>query len=243
MPLRLKNGRFISGVYHGKDGEDTMTTFLHSCYGRLQRLSRGLKGKNRLGLALLCGFFLSLVLGAAASFAQNCAGVADQVLRLHVIANSDSSFDQEVKLKVRDAVVETVSGLFAQNPGIRERNQAEDLLRRHQRQLVDSANQVLAAYDCGYEAQALFGQAYFPNRVYGSVMLPAGEYEAVCITLGQAQGRNWWCVLFPSLCIPAALEEQPELSDLLTGEQNALVEEGSHYTVKFALWEWLTSLF
>ena len=243
MPLRLKNGRFISGVYHGKDGEDTMTTFLHSCYGRHQRLSRGLKGKNRLGLALLCGFFLSLVLGAAASFAQNCAGVADQVLRLHVIANSDSSFDQEVKLKVRDAVVETVSGLFAQNPGIRERNQAEDLLRRHQRQLVDSANQVLAAYDCGYEAQALFGQAYFPNRVYGSVMLPAGEYEAVRITLGQAQGRNWWCVLFPSLCIPAALEEQPELSDLLTGEQNALVEEGSHYTVKFALWEWLTSLF
>ena len=165
------------------------------------------------------------------------------IIRLHVIANSDSSFDQEVKLKVRDAVVETVSGLLEQNPGIQQKEQAEELLRRHQQELVASANRVLKEYDCGYQAQAVFDRTYFPNRVYGSTLLPAGEYDAVRITLGQAKGHNWWCVLFPSLCIPSALESQPDMEELLSGEQQELVEEGSQYTLKFALWEWICSLF
>lgn len=194
-------------------------------------------------LALLCGFFFSVILGAGACFARDCLGISQEVLRLHVIANSDSSFDQEVKLKVRDAVVETVSGLLEQNPGIQRKEQAEELLRRHQQELVASANRVLKEYDCGYQAQAVFDRTYFPNRVYGSTLLPAGEYDAVRITLGEAKGHNWWCVLFPSLCIPSALESQPDMEELLSGEQRQLVEEGSQYTVKFALWEWLCSLF
>ena len=117
------------------------------------------------------------------------------------------------------------------------------LLGDNREQLTAAANRVLSAEGFGYTADTELCSMVFPNRVYGSKVLPAGRYDAVRVTLGQAGGQNWWCVLFPQLCIPTALADPVELEDLLTDEQAELVDNGARYELRFALWEFLVSLF
>lgn len=119
------------------------------------------------------------------------------VFRLHVIANSDSQIDQAVKLEVRDAIIEELGDM----EGAMDSVQAEAYAASHLQDLVDTANEVLQENGFEYEAEAEIGTFDFPDKTYGDVLFPAGEYRALRIKLGQAQGQNWWCVLFPPLCL------------------------------------------
>lgn len=146
----------------------------------------------------LCALLIALSVAAA-------QGVPP-VFRLHVIANSDSERDQAVKLQVRDAIIQALGEM----DGAEDREQAEAYAAGHLDELTDTANRVLAENGAGYKAEAEIGTFEFPDKEYGGVTFPAGEYRALRITLGQAEGQNWWCVLFPPLCLLEPSQSDPD---------------------------------
>lgn len=121
----------------------------------------------------------------------------DQVVRLHVIANSDSPADQAVKLRVRDAILERI----AQQPQAEDARGAYVQLSAQLPELAAAAQDTLDAAGMGYAASAQIGRFDFPARDYGGQYYPAGEYPAVRVVLGEGAGRNWWCVMYPPLCL------------------------------------------
>jgi len=121
----------------------------------------------------------------------------ENIIRLHVIANSDTEADQALKLAVRDAILAEMTPLFRQAADV---DTARRLVRENLGRLEDIARQVMRQYMADYPVQASLGRFAFPTRVYGALVLPAGNYEALRVTLGAGKGRNWWCVLFPPLC-------------------------------------------
>lgn len=125
------------------------------------------------------------------------------IIRLHVIANSDSEADQALKLKVRDAVVEYVE----QNNHSTTVDESRQFLKENKNRLEKIAEGVIAAQGYDYDANANIGVCFIPEKTYGDITFPAGNYEAMNITLGEGEGQNWWCVLFPPLCL---LEEGTE---------------------------------
>lgn len=118
-------------------------------------------------------------------------------VRLHILANSDSSEDQQLKLKVRDAVIAYLTPYVKNVSGAQE---AKEIISSHQENIVIVARKTLGENGADYPVAVQMGTFDFPVREYGSLVLPAGDYQAVRILLGQAAGQNWWCVLFPPLC-------------------------------------------
>ena len=132
---------------------------------------------------------------------------SEGILRLHVIANSDSEPDQSAKLAVRDAILplfETASSY----------EDARAYLLAHGRELQKTAEAVLESRGLDYGVQLSLGSELFPDRVYDTVAFPAGAYDALCVRLGRAEGHNWWCVLFPPLCIVSETGESVDLNDI-----------------------------
>ena len=136
----------------------------------------------------------------------------DEVLRLHIIANSDSEKAQQIKLLVRDAVLEyerTTSTALA----VTDVNDAEIQLKANGQDLLNTVRTVLNENEAPYDAQLVIGDFDFPDRVYGDKVYPSGVYRAVRILLGDAEGKNWWCVMFPPLCIVDAKDAEIESSE------------------------------
>lgn len=124
-------------------------------------------------------------------------GIAGEIIRLHVIADSDSEADQLLKLKVKDAVVTKLRGKLNKADTIEE---AREVILENMDELEKTADRVIEENGFPYKAEATMGQAVFPIKRYGDLIFPAGEYEALRIELGRAEGKNWWCVMFPTLC-------------------------------------------
>ena len=133
-------------------------------------------------------------------------------LRLHVIANSDSEFDQQIKLKVRDAV------LAASKDGVlksENASQAQEYIVEDLQTILSAANEELKRNGADYTASAEVGLFSFPDKTYGDITYPAGDYSALKISLGDSKGKNWWCVMFPPLCLSeiGALDEDYSLPE------------------------------
>lgn len=124
----------------------------------------------------------------------------DMLVRLHVIADSDSPEDQAIKLQVRDAVLEASQSLLAKCSSADE---AWDELNGHLIDFLDAASERLKEIGCDEKVSVQAGVFAFPDRDYGGVTLPAGDYRALRVIIGSGEGQNWWCVLFPNLCLPA----------------------------------------
>lgn len=192
--------------------------------------------------ALALGLVLTLILslcGFTWGFAKDCDEIRHKVLRLHVLANSDSEEDQALKLLVRDTVTETAAGLFdsAETSG-----DALEIAREKLPEIQAAAQQTVYDEGYDYEVNAYLTNMYFTTRIYDSGTLPAGMYDAVRITIGTGQGKNWWCVVFPPICVAAAGDHK-ELTDVLDEEQVDIVTEPQKYEVRFKLvelWEGLT---
>ena len=147
-------------------------------------------------LALLClGLFVML----AAAPAAHSETPAKDYIRLHILADSNSAWDQAVKLAVRDAVRAQAGALLE---GCASPEEAWSILTQQTDRLQSAADSVLSQWHCEAEASVQTGVFEFPERVYGEETVPAGSYRAVRILLGRGEGRNWWCVLYPSLCLP-----------------------------------------
>lgn len=190
--------------------------------------------RRLLGRALVCGFVLA-ALCSFFPFAAACGQLPRDVVRLHVVANSNGAEDQAVKLLVRDAVLEEAARWY-QGAGSME--EASSQLCTHLQSIAGAARQVLGEQGVGYSATAEMTEMYFPTRDYGDFRLPAGRYRTLRVTLGEGAGKNWWCVVFPSLCLPAATQEEALLT-LPEGERQ-VVEGGQEVQVKLKaveLWE------
>ena len=178
-------------------------------------------------------FLLSLC-----GFAGECDRVRGSVLRLHVLAHSDSPADQALKLKVRDAVVEAAGNAFGDAA---DAKQAETIARERLPELTAVAQAVVDQAGAPYTVSAIITDQWFDTRVYGEVTLPAGTYRAVELVLGEGEGKNWWCVLFPPLCVSAATDTT-DMADVLDSEGEAIVSGGKQYAVRFKVVEWLETL-
>lgn len=162
-----------------------------------------------LALALCMAFLFAYA--AWVSFSQQT--LADGLLRLHVIANSDSVQDQQVKLLVRDRVLELTEPLLAEAD---DQDEVRRILSAHLQQITDAAQQVLTDQGMPYQLSAQMATEYYPTREYDTFSLPAGQYTGLKIRLGAASGHNWWCVVFPPLCTDAAQAPQDKLCEQTT---------------------------
>ena len=161
--------------------------------------------------------------------------LADQIIRLHVIANSDSAADQALKLQVRDEVLLQAEDLLT---GAESPQEAASLLEDNLHVLAHTA--ALTAQEAGQPCavRVCLDETWFPTKQQGELTLPAGEYQALRVILGQGEGKNWWCVVFPSLAMPAVTETAAP-SGVFTQEAYALLtEESPSYVFRFKTLEW-----
>ena len=185
----------------------------------------------------MAAFALFLTAGMAAGTEE--AALADRVVRLHVIANSNSAEDQALKLEVRDRVLETTSALLA---GETEPQAAAVLLNQHLDDIAQTAAQEISAQGHDDRVEVRLEQTWFPTRQYQGISLPAGNYLALRVLIGAAEGHNWWCVVFPNLCLPAVSERALETSTLTPGQISLLQEEETSYVFRFKALELWQSL-
>ena len=177
-----------------------------------------------LGIGLVLSVLLSVV-----GFDARCSEIRENVLRLHVLANSDSEEDQALKLRVRDAVLKAGEEVFA---GANTEQEALQAAKENVDKLQLAAEAEIARCGYHYPVAVEVGRTRFDTRIYDTFTLPAGEYEAVRVLIGKAEGRNWWCVMFPAVCLPAA-EEPGELSDVLEDDALNIVENPDRFTFRF----------
>lgn len=193
-------------------------------------------GKDKLRLwesALLLALGGFLVLGVWLGASQRA--LAGEVLRLHVVANSDTGADQALKLEVRDRVLERACALLA---GCSDREQAQRVLSEALDQLAQAAAEAVAQAGRDYPVAVSMEDMWFPTKAYDGFSLPAGEYRALRVVIGEGGGRNWWCVVFPPLCLGAVSEPAQDALAQLPEHQTALITgEDGGYVVKFKLME------
>ncbi len=189
--------------------------------------------KNFIILTILFMIFFALT---AYSYASNVSeGLAEDIFRLHILANSDSEEDQALKLKVRDAVLEYMKTLTAD---ISDKQAVIELSKKHSNDFKKIAEQIIQENGYDYSVTIEIGNFYFPTKYYGNISLPAGNYDALKIEIGQAKGQNWWCSLFPPLCFVSVssgvVDEEGEeyLKENLSDEEFAIVS-GSSSEVEF----------
>lgn len=149
-------------------------------------------------------------------------GIAGEVFRLHVIANSDTEKDQELKLKVKTRIVEYLKEILGEDAGLEETKEA---VLTHLTEIEQEAENFIEEQGFDYPVEAVVEKTYFPEKTYGDCTFPAGEYEALKVKIGSAKGQNWWCVLYPSLCFLddtygiVTEEKKEDLKEVLTAEE------------------------
>ncbi len=159
--------------------------------------------RNRLlfyktGLFLLSFFFIfGILMNVYINTDKELADVPDKIIRLHVVANSDSPEDQQLKLQVRDEVIRRMNERFE---GIEDIDEVKSIIGKSLEEIEAVSKRTIVEKGKFYNVKAAFTTTDFPTKTYGSLTLPAGEYQALNIVIGEGEGKNWWCVMFPPLC-------------------------------------------
>lgn len=151
----------------------------------------------KLFLKSLCVAFVLTVIFSMLPFETECKEISNEVFRLHILANSDAEFDQELKLKVRDKVLEYTESLFENS---HSKEEAENAVSDNLQEICNVALKEVRNNGYDYGVTAEITNMYFTTRYYDSYTLPSGMYDALRITIGSGEGHNWWCVLYPPLC-------------------------------------------
>lgn len=173
-----------------------------------------------LGLVLIAAVFWGNIGNRKETSIQE--GIAQKIIRFHVIANSDCEEDQQVKLKVKDAVVTAMEPMLADASSVDE---VREIIQLHMDEIEQLAQETLQEEGSTAVAEAELTHCYFPVKTYGEYTFPDGEYEALRITIGAGEGKNWWCVMYPRLCFVDSLysvvpeNSKKELKKQLTDEE------------------------
>ena len=185
---------------------------------------------------MLCSVMLFIILGVMASYIYAQISKIDtfsddykeKLIRFHVLANSDSDEDQALKLKVRDEVISYLQPKLENSKTIQ---QSEKIILSEESNLMDICKETIKENGYDYDVSINLGYSKFPTKQYSSVVLPAGEYKSLKIIIGEGQGRNWWCVMFPPLCFVDEQnnvidkETDKKLKEVLTDEEYKLIVE------------------
>ena len=156
--------------------------------------------------------------------------LSNSVLRLHILANSDSKEDQELKYKVRDNIINYMNSI---TKNIYSKEDALRIAKENESEFISIAKQTIKDNGFDYDVNINFGNFYFPTKTYGDISLPAGEYDAIRIEIGESQGQNWWCVMFPPLCfvdVSSGIvpdDSKKQLKDTVSDEDFYLISNGN----------------
>lgn len=175
------------------------------------------------------------VLVSSVSFQASCKELKENILRLHIIANSDSEADQTLKLKVRDAVLSVSSEKLKSTDNI---NDAITVADGYIDEYLKAAKKVIVDNGYDYNITAEIKKTYFSTRVYDDFTLPAGEYEALQIIIGEGKGKNWWCVMYPAVCLTSAAKLDNAVSDSAA----AVAESPARFKIGFKTVEIIESI-
>lgn len=187
-------------------------------------------GKIRISIAV---GIVTAVIFSICSFAKTSEEIRSDVLRLHVIANSDSSVDQNLKLRLRDYILEEGEDIFDGSVNV------ENAVKKIEPKLAElekSAETFVKNAGFDYDVKITLSNEYFTTRTYESVTLPAGKYLALRVVIGSGEGHNWWCVMFPPMCVPAA-DKKDEIENVFTDKEIKLVESKPKYEPRFKVVE------
>lgn len=182
--------------------------------------------------ALIIIIMMFLVINTAEKEGRSLQeGISDKIIRFHVRANSDTEEDQQLKLEVRNGVMEYLEPLLSESESTDETRR---ILSENIDEIIEISEKIIIENGYAYNVDVYFNEEYFPLRKYGNAVFPSGEYEAFRIDIGDACGKNWWCVLYPAMCFVetthAVYDEEGELKSVLTDEEFEYVTD---YTVQF----------
>lgn len=196
-----------------------------------------MKRLHKIEISLAFGLIFAIVFSVA-GFGADCSTVRDNVVRLHILADSDCQADQNVKLLVRDALLESGAEIFS---GEISKEEAALALEKDKDKLIDTAKSVLLENGFDYGVTVSLVNEYFTTRTYEDYTLPAGEYLSLKVVLGKGEGHNWWCVMFPPLCLPAA-SETADIDAVLGADGARLIQSNPEYEMRFKvveIYEWI----
>ena len=191
--------------------------------------------KIGISITLILLLFLYTTINAISYVEAISTDISDSVFRLHVIANSDSNEDQSLKYKVRDNLLKYMNNICSD---CSSKQEAIDLVTEHQEEFKQVALDTIKKEGYSYNVKINIGNFEFPTKQYGDISLPAGYYDALIVEIGEAKGRNWWCVMFPSLCfidvssgiVPE--ESKEELQNILSDDEYSIISDNSDNGIK-----------
>ena len=193
---------------------------------------------SKIGIIIILSILLILYTTICAiSYVQAVStDISDSVFRLHVIANSNSDEDQNLKYKVRDNLLNYMNNICKD---CTSKEEAINIVSEHQEEFKQVALETIKNEGYSYDLKIEIGNFEFPTKQYGDISLPAGFYDALKVEIGKAEGRNWWCVMFPSLCfvdISSGIvpeESKEDLQNVLSDEEYTIISDSSNYGIKF----------
>lgn len=180
-----------------------------------------------------CIAFVLTVIYSMIPFRTECKEISDEVFRLHILANSDEDYDQQLKLKVRDKVLIYTESLFE---SAQSKEEAENLISNNLQDICNTALKEVTDNGYDYSVTAQITKMYFTTRTYESYTLPSGMYDALRITIGSGEGRNWWCVMYPSICISSEKSQDEAAKETFNDNQYDIVKN-EKYEYKFKIVE------
>ncbi len=187
---------------------------------------------KKIKISLSVGIIVAVIFSIC-SFAKTSEDIRSDVLRLHVIANSDSSVDQNLKLRLRDFILHQGKDIFDGSVNVAN---AVEKLEPRLTELEEASKAFVKRNGFDYDVKITLSDEYFTTRTYESVTLPAGKYLALRVVIGSGQGHNWWCVMFPPMCVPA-VDEKDEIENVFTDKELKLVESKPKYEPRFKIIE------
>lgn len=203
--------------------------------------------KYKIALLILCAGILLCPITSHLTVKEVTMPLAKEVLRLHVLANSNSDEDQTLKLKVKSAIVDALDPIMSDTT---QKAEACDWVSAHMDELESIAAEVIANEGYTYPVSVSCETVWFPDKTYGDMTFPSGYYDALRVLIGEADGQNWWCVLYPPLCfvdltygvVPDESKEKLE-TVLDEDDYNSLFDTNSKPVVRFRIVEWFLGLF
>ncbi|MDE6784215.1 MAG: stage II sporulation protein R [Ruminococcus sp.] len=210
--------------------------------------------KKHIDFILISGLVFAVLISNSCRFfcdGRRLEQLRHSVLRLHILAESDGEYDQQLKLKVRDRLLE--SGIFEECSSLSD---AEKTAEEKIPEIIRTAESVLRENGCELPVTAEIADVCFDTRVYGEITMPAGEYRALQVKIGSAQGKNWWCVMYPPLCLPAVcdekntdknidenIKENKYAEELFTDSELDILYNPEKYEIRFAVWDKIKGIY
>ncbi len=185
-----------------------------------------------LSVGLILSIFFTMI-----PFSAQCSILSDKLFRLHILANSDSEADQELKLRVRDKVIDYTTTLFED---CNTKEETISITEDNLSSILDVAQKEVYNSGYNYKVNGEITKMYFNTRTYSKFTIPSGKYDALRITIGEGNGHNWWCVMYPSFCLGESSDL--EKSSLSENDKDLISKNSDEYKIKFQIIEWFEKL-